>query len=124
MPTLPTPPTKQPGETLPYPYSPVEDMSVGDALIPASTVITIVRKDSTPIGPNDLKLLSQITTVTPKPSGAIQPNPDLPGYTPIPLVNMYLEKGISGVSYKITIVTETDGGSIFEDDFTLKVRDC
>lgn len=123
MPTLPNPEPKQPGETLLYPYSPVKDMVVGDALNTGATVVTITRKDGTPMGVNDLEIVSTITLATPKPSGTIQPDPQEPGYTPIPLVNILLWKGITGVSYKVTIKTTAVGGQIFEDDFTLKVKD-
>lgn len=118
MPTLrPANDDKQPSEVLDYPYSPVDDMTVGDALIPASTVVTITRRDGVAIGAGDLTVVSTLTTTTPKPSGAITSS------TTIPLVIPYLGQGVAGRTYKVTIRTATQNGNAFEDDFYVKVRD-
>jgi hypothetical protein len=102
---------------LEYPYSPVDDMTVGDALIPASTVVVVTRRDGVAMEAGDLTASSTLTTTTPKPSGAITSS------TAIPLVIPYLGQGVAGRTYKVTIRTSTQNGNVFEDDFYVKVRD-
>lgn len=100
---------KEPSETLAYQYTPADDMQAGDSLVALGTVITI-----TPTG--GLTNVFTQTTATVVPS-VIEED------TVVPLVNMYLGGGISGVTYKVTIQTATAYGQGFEDEFYVRVSD-
>lgn len=104
--------TKQPHERLPYTYTPVDDMTVGDSLIPLSTTITIT--------PNELGGLTNDLKVTN--SNAVL-SPELQTPSNIPLVTIWLSAGNSGVTYKVTVNVTTVSGAILEDEFYVKVKE-
>lgn len=41
-----------------------------------------------------------------------------------PIVKVWLNDGVSGSSYTVTVTASTDGGRVKEIDFRIRVRDC
>lgn len=85
--------TKQPGETISYSVTYADAMDVGDHVLSATAT-------SSPAG---LTLSAMI-------------NND-------PIVRMFASAGVNGQNYTVVVTTRTTGGLVYEDEFTIKVKE-
>ncbi|MEJ7745356.1 MAG: hypothetical protein WKF61_01085 [Luteimonas sp.] len=87
---------KQPGEKLDYDVTYEDWITPGDGISVEKITVTVDRPGL------------QVFTYTV--SGGL-------------ILKIWLTGGTSGVTYKVTITTETDDGRIKQDEFKVKVRD-
>lgn len=100
---------KEPSEVLDYPYTPADDMAVGELLDPAVSAVTF--------SPSGLTLVGIATNAVARPTTFSET-------TPVPLVTAYIGGGVSGVTYKVTIKSGVLGSvKRFEDEFNIRVKE-
>lgn len=102
--------TKQPAERLPWTYTPVDDMTEGDVLVPASTQVII-----SPSGTLTADLV--VTNTLAKLPKEQQTDANIPRAT------IWLTGGTIGQKYKVTIRVTSSAGAIYEDEFYVTVKD-
>jgi|GEM_PF-1184233 len=102
--------TKQPAERLPWTYTPVDDMTEGDVLVPESTQVIIL-----PSGTLVADLV--VTNTLPKLPKEQQTDANIPRAT------VWLAAGTAGQKYKVTIRVTSSAGAIYEDEWYVTVKD-
>jgi hypothetical protein len=101
---------KQPRDRLDYDV----DFSEWFASMPGDDIEQVqVEIDGGTGQPNDLRL---VETRPPTSFG-------VPTSEPHKFVKVWLEGGVDGTTYKVTVIIETEGGRVKEYDFNIRVRE-
>lgn len=88
--------TQQPRERLPYIVSYAEALSSNDNVVTAEVFVTPVILD------DNVAVDAQVSD---------------------PSVRFYFTGGVSGTTYKVTLLVTTRDGSVFEDEVIIKVKE-